>query len=97
MKLLIRNLDRITTEAELQAMFETHGKVQSCSLVMDKETGDSKGFAFVEMPKIGEAKAAMQALNGLKVAGNKIRVKKTDVAPGASNSTEDSASDDTNE
>jgi len=96
MKLLIRNLDRITTEAELQAMFEAHGKVQSCTLVMDKETGDSKGFAFVEMPKIGEAKAAMQALNGLKVAGNKIRVKKTDVAPSASNSTEDNASDDTN-
>ncbi|MGF1874580.1 RNA-binding protein [Photobacterium frigidiphilum] len=97
MKLLIRNLDRITTEAELQAMFETHGKVQSCSLVMDKETGASKGFAFVEMPKIGEAKAAMQALNGLKVAGNKIRVKKTDVVPSASNSTEDNASDDNNE
>ena len=78
MKLLIRNLARTTTEAELRSMFETYGAVQSCSIVMDKETGGSKGFGFVSMPKPGDAKAAVKNLNGKEVAGNKIRVKKAE-------------------
>ena len=78
MKLLIRNLARSTTENELLTMFEVHGTVQSCSLVLDKLTQKSKGFAFVEMPKPGEAKAAMKNLNGKDVAGNHIRVKKAE-------------------
>lgn len=78
MKLLIRNLSRTTTEAELQSLFEPFGNVQSCTLVMDKETGASKGFGFVEMPRQGDAKAAMKSLNGKEIAGNKIRVKKTE-------------------
>lgn len=78
MKLLIRNLARTTTEEELRAMFEAHGTVQSCTLVIDKETGSSKGFGFVEMPKQGEAKMAVDTLNGKDVAGNKIRVKKAE-------------------
>lgn len=81
MKLLIRNLARTTTEAELRAMFEAQGRVQSCTLVMDKKTGGSKGFGFVEMPSQGEAKAAMKTLNGKDVAGNRIRVKKTTSKP----------------
>lgn len=59
-------------------MFEAQGTVQSCTLVMDKETGISKGFGFVEMPKPGEAKVAVNTLNGKDVAGNKIRVKKAE-------------------
>jgi RNA recognition motif-containing protein len=43
---------------------------------MDKKTSKSKGFAFVEMPKVGEAKDAMQALNGTTIGDNKLRVKK---------------------
>jgi len=78
MKLLIRNLARTTTEAELRSMFEAHGSVQSCTLVIDKETGNSKGFGFIEMPRPGDAKAAMKGLNGKDVAGNKIRVKKAE-------------------
>ena len=78
MKLLIRNLARSTSEAEIREMFEAYGKVQSCTLVMDKVTGDSKGFGFVEIPRAGEAKVAMKALNGADVAGNKIRVKKAE-------------------
>ena len=78
MKLLIRNLSRTTTETELRALFEAHGTVQSCTLVIDKKTGGSKGFGFVEIPKQGEAKAAMKILNGKEVAGNKIRVKKAE-------------------
>ncbi|SFG80140.1 RNA recognition motif domain-containing protein [Neptunomonas qingdaonensis] len=78
MKILIRNLSRSTTEAELLAMFEAHGAVQSCNLVLDQHNGKSKGFAFVEMPKIGDAKAAIKTLNGTKVGDNIIRVKKAE-------------------
>jgi len=78
MKLLIRNLARNTTEAELLSLFEAHGTVQSCNLVIDQKTGGSKGFAFVEMPKPGEAKAAIKTLNGKNVDGSSIRVKKAE-------------------
>lgn len=76
MKILVRNLARTTTEAELQAAFEAWGAVQSTTLVLDKKSGGSKGFAFIEMPKAGEAKAAMKHLNGSQLDDNKIRVKK---------------------
>jgi len=81
MKLLVRNLARSTTEAELKELFEAFGRVQSCNLVMDQKTGSSKGFGFVEMPKPGEAKAAMKNLNGTDLAGNTIRVKKAEDKP----------------
>ncbi|SEH04397.1 RNA recognition motif domain-containing protein [Candidatus Venteria ishoeyi] len=78
MKLLIRNLPRTTTDAELRTLFEAYGTVQSCILVMDKETKQSKGFGFVEMPKVGDAKAAMKSLNGKELLGSKMRVKKAE-------------------
>ena len=78
MKLLVRNLARSTSEENLKAMFEFFGAVQSCSLVLDQKSGSSKGFAFVEMPKPGDAKAAVKNLNGKDVDGHKIRVKKTE-------------------
>lgn len=78
MKLLIRNLTRTLTETDLLEMFESYGTVQSCTLIMDKTTGKSKGFGFIEMPKPGEAKAAMKNLNGKYVEGNQIRVKKSE-------------------
>lgn len=59
-------------------MFQAHGAVQSCTLVMDKDTNSSKGFGFVEMPKPGEAKAAIKLLNGQDINGSKIRVKKAE-------------------
>lgn len=93
MKLLIRNLARTTTESELAKMFEAYGRIQSCSLVLDKETGSSKGFAFVEMPMIGEAKAAMKAINGTEVAGNKLRVKRAEPKK-TTNENDDAVKDD---
>ena len=83
MKLLIRNLARTTTEEELHAMFEVYGTVQSCTLVVEKGTNNSKGFGFVEMPRQGEAKAAIKNLNYTDVDGNKIRVKKAESKPDA--------------
>ncbi|MFT5259466.1 MAG: RNA recognition motif-containing protein [Saprospiraceae bacterium] len=78
MKLLIRNLARATTESALHALFESHGKVLSCTLVLDKTTGLSKGFGFVTMSKPLEAKSAMQAINYRSVDGNRLRVKKAE-------------------
>ena len=78
MKILVRNLARSTTEEELKGLFQVFGKVQSCSLVIDPVSGESKGFGFVGMPKAGEAKAALKNLNNKEVGGNKIRVKKAE-------------------
>ena len=78
MKILVRNLARSTTEAEIRDLFESYGLVQSCTLVMDAKSGASKGFGFVEMPRPGEAKAAVKNLNGQLVAEQKIRVKKAE-------------------
>ena len=75
MKILIRNLDRETTEQELQTAFEAHGKVQSSDIVKEKSNGLSKGFGFIEMPKAGEAKIAVKNLNDSMLGANKIRVK----------------------
>ena len=72
---MIRNLARTTTEAQIRTLFEEFGSVQSCTLVMDKTTGVSKGFGFVELPKPGEAKAAMKNINGKEIDGSKVRVK----------------------
>jgi RNA recognition motif-containing protein len=78
MKILVRNLDRLTTEEELKALFQEFGAVQSCSLVIDRDSGESKGFGFIEMPKSGEAKAAIRNLNNKTVGSNIIRVKKAE-------------------
>ncbi len=78
MKILVRNMARSTSEAELKALFESFGTVQSCSLVLDPKSGGSKGFAFIEMPKTGESKAAVKNLNGKDVDGQRIRVKKAE-------------------
>ena len=78
MKLLIRNLNRSTTAAELEKLFQEFGAVLKCSLVMDPQNGTSKGFGFVEMQKPGDAKAAVKNLNNKTVNGMKIRVKKAE-------------------
>jgi RNA recognition motif-containing protein len=78
MKIMMRNVSRDTTEAELLILFKEYGDVQYCKLVMDKVTGKSKGFGFVEMPRTGEARAAIKELNYRDVGGNKIRVKKAE-------------------
>lgn len=77
MRLLVRNMSRKTTEKALRDLFESFGPVQSCVIVNDAETGTSKGFGFVEMPKPGHAKAAMQQLNGHELDGETIRVKRS--------------------
>jgi RNA recognition motif-containing protein len=76
MKILVRNINRDTSEASLKEMFESFGSVQYCTLILDAETGKHKGFGFVEMPKVGEAKAAIVQLNNTQLDGSIIRVKR---------------------
>jgi len=78
MKIIILNLARSTTKEKLKVLFEEYGSVESCDLVLDKSTGRSKGFGFVEMPKPEEAESAIKNLNNKRVASNKIRVKKAE-------------------
>ncbi|RQW62114.1 RNA recognition motif domain-containing protein [Vibrio viridaestus] len=75
MKLLVRNLTRSTTEHEIRVLFTNFGSVTTCNLVLDQDTGHSKGFAFVEMPNEEEAKKAMEGLDMTSLAQNKIRVR----------------------
>ncbi|MFV7478696.1 RNA recognition motif domain-containing protein [Acinetobacter junii] len=75
MKILVRNLDRLVTDAEILDLFKAYGKVDSCVVVKDAEIGKSKGFGFVEMPNPREAIKAVKGLNTLKLKGLGIRVK----------------------
>ena len=75
MKILVRNLDRLVTDAEILDLFKAYGKVDSCVVVKDAETGKSEGFGFVEMPNPREAIKAVKGLNTLKLKGLGIRVK----------------------
>ena len=77
MRLLVRNMSRKTTEEDLLGLFEPFGSVQACVIVNDAETGTSKGFGFVDMPKSGDAKAAIHHLNGHELDGEYLRVKRS--------------------
>ena len=73
-KLYVGNLGYGVTDAELQEMFGAHGTVQSAQVIMDRDTGRSKGFGFVEMTNDNEARAAMTALNGQPSNGRALTV-----------------------
>ena len=75
MKLIALNLPRDLSEQDLEKLLKVHGNVTACNLVLDDETGASKGFGFVEMALEQEAMAAIEKLHGTKVDQNKIRVK----------------------
>jgi RNA recognition motif-containing protein len=62
------------SEAELREVFEEYGEVTSAKIIIDKYSGKSKGFGFVEMPNDAEAKKAIEELNGAEVSGRNIIV-----------------------
>lgn len=70
----VGNLSYHTTEDELRRLFEEYGEVQRASVVMDRESGRSRGFGFVEMPDAAEADSAIEALDGEEVDGRQLRV-----------------------
>ena len=73
-KLYVGNLGYDVNDDQLSQLFSAHGTVDSASVIMDRSTGRSKGFAFVEMSTNEEAQAAMSALDGQDVGGRSIKV-----------------------
>jgi RNA recognition motif-containing protein len=73
-KLYVGNLAFQTTSQDLQQLFAQAGTVESASVIEDRDTGQSKGFAFVEMSTDQEAAAAIEQFNGKEVAGRALKV-----------------------
>lgn len=80
-RLYVGNLGYNVNESSLSAMFEPHGSVQTAKIVMDNETGRSKGFGFVEMGTDEEAGAAISALNGQVSDGRALTVNEAKPRP----------------
>jgi cold-inducible RNA-binding protein len=73
-KLYVGNLTYSVGDGDLQTMFGAHGTVQSAQVIMDRDTGRSKGFGFVEMGSDQEAQAAIAGLNGKEMDGRRLTV-----------------------
>ena len=73
-RLYVGNLNFATTEDEIRAAFEPHGEIDSIHLVQDRDTGRSRGFAFVEMVDADQAEQAIAALNGTDLSGRDLVV-----------------------
>ena len=77
MKIYVGNLPYETTEEQLQGVFAAFGEISSVSIVKDRDTGESKGFGFVEMPNGDEANAAIEALNEDDSLGKPLKVQES--------------------
>jgi len=74
MNIYVGNVSFKLSDDQLREAFEEHGEVSSASVIMDRETGRSRGFGFVEMPDQAEGEAAIKALDGANLQGRPIRV-----------------------
>jgi RNA recognition motif-containing protein len=74
MNIYVGNLSRDVSEVELKEAFQAFGEVQSCNIIKDKFTGESRGFGFVEMPNKEEADKAISMLNGKDLKGRTLKV-----------------------
>lgn len=74
MNIYVGNLPYSVTEDELRETFAAYGEVSSVNIIMDRFTGQSKGFGFVEMPDNAEADDAIKALNETSLRGRNIKV-----------------------
>ena len=74
MNIYVGNLSFETTEEELEAAFSPHGSVTAARVITDRYSGRPRGFGFVEMADDGEARAAIQALNGADLRGRTLTV-----------------------
>lgn len=80
-KLYVGNLGYGVTDSELEQMFAGHGSVTSATIITDRDSGQSKGFGFVEMSSDDEAQAAMSALDGKEVGGRTLKVNEAKPRP----------------
>jgi cold-inducible RNA-binding protein len=72
--IFVGNLDFAATESSIRALFEPYGNVERVNLVTDRDTGRSRGFAFVEMTDAAEADRAIAALNGTTLEGRALNI-----------------------
>ncbi len=82
-KIFVGNLPFSTTEQDLRDMFAPYGSVQSAKIVTDRDSGQSRGFGFVEMPNF-EAARAIESLNGKSIGGRPLRVNEAQERSGGS-------------
>ncbi len=73
-KLYVGNLSYRTYEDGLRSLFQNYGQVDSCRIITDRDSGQSKGFGFVEMGTDDEARAAIEGTNGLELDGRQLKV-----------------------
>jgi len=73
-KIYVGNLSYNTYEASLRELFQTYGEVASVKIITDRDSGNSKGFGFVEMSSDDEARAAIAGMNGRDVDGRQLKV-----------------------
>ena len=74
MKIYVGNLSWNADESDLRDAFSAHGEVTSAQIITDRESGRSRGFAFVEMPNDAEAKDAIASVNGKEIDGRQVKV-----------------------
>jgi cold-inducible RNA-binding protein len=74
MRIFVANISFTTTEEELERLFEPYGIVDRAQIITDRDTGRSRGFAFVEMPNGSEAQAAIDGLNETSLGGRQLTV-----------------------
>jgi cold-inducible RNA-binding protein len=73
-KIYVGNLNFNVSDQDLKELFTAYGEVNSASVIMDRDTGRSRGFGFVEMESDNDAMSAIQALNGKEVEGRTLNV-----------------------
>jgi RNA recognition motif-containing protein len=78
MDIYVGNLAYEVRDEELLSAFEQHGEVESARVIMDRESGRSRGFGFVKMPNNDEGQAAIDALNGADMQGRPLRVREAE-------------------
>jgi cold-inducible RNA-binding protein len=80
-KVYVGNLGHGVSSSDLERLFSPYGTVESANVIMDRATGRSKGFGFVEMSSSGEAQAAIEALNGTNLEGRALTVNEAKPRP----------------
>jgi len=81
MDIYVGNLPYAASDTDLRELFEQHGTVTSARVIMDRFTGRSKGFGFVEIPDRGQAQTAIDALSGFEFMGRRLRVNESQPRP----------------
>ena len=80
-KIYIGNLPFSSTEDELRSLFSQHGAVDSVNVIMDRDTGRARGFAFVEMSDAADVAKAIKDLDGSELGGRNLRVNEAEDKP----------------